>query len=118
MPLAAKGSGGAEIEIAYPSSTNICVGGCNPHQNWIVFYLPSGSFALDSLRLRTSLFAAQMLTIGTASKLCEHQDMTGYACLDVWLRARLLSAVTGLDLAPLSQLRDVNKWWLEYSPPP
>ena len=27
------------IQIASPSSTNICVDGCKAHQNWIQFYL-------------------------------------------------------------------------------
>jgi hypothetical protein len=107
-------NGGANIEIAYPSSTNLCIGGCNPHQNWIEFYLPSGSYFTNALSLRTSLFLGQIYTLGISSTPCKHQEKAGYTCLDMQIRHTLLWALTGLNLTPLSQLRDTNNWWLEY----
>ncbi len=115
IPRVLNPSGRINIEMAYPSSTNVCTGGCKPHQNWIEFYLPSGSFLEDSLRLKTSIFLGEILTIGISSTPCEHQEKAGYTCLDMELSHRLLSALTGLGLTPLSQLRDTNNWWLEYT---
>ncbi len=105
----------ANIEIAYPSSTNLCINGCQPHQNWIEFYLPSHSYFRSSLRLKTSLFLGQILTFGIASAPCEQQERAGYTCLNMELSHRLLAVLTGLNLTPLSQLRDINNWWLEYT---
>ncbi len=115
IPRIPKPSGRANIETAYPSSTNLCSGGCKPHQNWVEFYLPSGSFHEDSLRLKTSIFIGEILTIGISSTPCEHQERAGYTCIDMELSHRLLSALTGLGLTPLRQLRDTNNWWLEYT---
>jgi hypothetical protein len=105
---------GENIEIAYASSTNLCIDGCKPHQNWIEFYLPSDSYFRDSLRLKTSLSLGQLLTFGIASSRCEHQEKDGYTCVNMEISHRLLAVLTSLNLTPLSQLRDTNNWWLEY----
>jgi hypothetical protein len=107
-------NGGASTGIAYPSSTNLCINGCQPHQNWIEFYLPSHSYFRSSLRLKTPLFFGQILTLGIASAPCEQQERAGYTCLNMELSHRLLTLLTSLNLTPLSQLRDTNNWWLEY----
>ena len=106
---------GATPGIAYPSSTNLCVNGCQPHQNWIEFYLPSHSYYKNSLGLKTSLSLAQILTFGVSSAPCEQQERAGYTCLNMELSHRLLTVLTSLNLTPLSQLRDTNNWWLEYT---
>jgi hypothetical protein len=108
-------NGGATTGIAYPSSTNLCINGCQPHQNWIEFYLPSHSYYKNSLGLKTSLFLAQILTFGVSSAQCEQQERAGYTCLNMELSHRLLTVLTSLNLTPLSQLRDTNNWWLEYT---
>jgi hypothetical protein len=108
-------NGEATTRIAYPSSTNLCINGCQPHQNWIEFYLPSHSYFRSSLRLKTSLFLGQILTFGIASAPCEQQERAGYTCLNMELSHRLLIVLTSLNLAPLSQLRNTNNWWLEYT---
>jgi hypothetical protein len=107
-------SGGPDIEIAYPSSINLCIDGCKPHQNWIEFYLPSDGYLEDTLKLKTSLFLGQVFTVGISSTPCKHQEKTGFTCLEMQIRHTLLWALTGLNLTPLSQLRDTNNWWLEY----
>src|ERR1700690_2542622 len=83
-------NGEATTGIAYPSSTNLCINGCQPHQNWIEFYLPSHSYFRSSLRLKTSLFLGQILTFGIASAPCEQQERAGYTCLNMELSHRLL----------------------------
>jgi hypothetical protein len=93
-----RSNAGANIKIAYPSSTNLCIDGCQPHQNWIEFYLPSHSYYKNSLRLKTSLFLGQILTF-----------------LVMEISHRLLTVLTSLNLTPLSQLRDTNNWRLEYT---
>jgi hypothetical protein len=108
-------NGGARIAIAYPSATNICVDGCQAHENWIRFYLVSNSYVRRSLRLRTSLFLAQILTVGIGSSQCSHQDKAGYTCINMEISHRLLWALTGLNLTPLDQVRDIKNWWLEYT---
>ena len=105
---------GKNIEIAYPTSTNICVDRCKPHQNWIEFYLPTGSYIVESLRLRTSLFMANLLTLGISSTPCDNQPKAGYTCLEMQLSHNLLTALTGTNLTPLKQLRNPDNWWLEY----
>ena len=105
------------ILIAYPSSTNLCVDGCRPHQNWIQFYLVSNSFADRSLRLKTSIWLAQILTLGISSTPCVQQDRPGYTCIDMEISHHLLWGLTSFDLTPLSQLRDTGNWWLEYASP-
>jgi hypothetical protein len=105
------------IQIAYPSSTNICVDGCRPHQNWIQFYLVSNSFYNWSLRLKTSIWMAQILTIGISSAPCFHQDKPGYTCIRMEISHRLLWGLTTFNLTPLNQLRDTSNWWLEYISP-
>jgi hypothetical protein len=107
---------GANSRVVYPSSTHICMNGCNPHQNWIQFYLPSGTYIRDSFRLRTTLFLGQPLTFGISSTPCFHQDIAGYTCVVMQLSHRMLSTLTRFNLIPLSQLRDTNNWWLEYTP--
>ena len=109
-------NGDATTGIAYPSSTNLCVNGCQPHENWIEFYLPSHSYYKSSLRLKTSLFLAQILTLGISSAPCEQQERAGYTCLNMELSHRLLTVLTSFNLTPLSQLQDTNNWWLEYTP--
>ena len=109
-------NGGATTGIAYPSSTNLCINGCRAHENWIEFYLPSHSYYKNSLRLKTSLFLAQVLTVGISSSPCEQQERAGYTCLVMEISHRLLTVLTSLNLTPLSQLRDTNYWWLEYKP--
>jgi hypothetical protein len=106
----------SNIQIAYPSSTHICVDGCQAHQNWIQFYLVSDGFFDRSLRLRTSIWLAQILTIGIASARCWPQDKPGYTCIDMEISHRLLWGLTALNLTPLRQLRDTSSWWLEYIP--
>jgi len=124
IPLAAKRpnvsqipglQGSANIEIAYPSSTNLCIGGCRPHQNWIEFYLPSDGYLKNTLRLRTTLFLGQIYTLGISSTPCTHQEKAGYTCLDMQISHTLLWALTGVNFTPLGQLRDTNNWWLEYT---
>jgi hypothetical protein len=107
-------NGGANIEIAYPSSTTLCIGGCNPHENWIEFYLPADGYLKNTLRLRTTLFIGQIYTLGISSTPCEHQEKAAFTCVDMQISHTLLWALTGLDLTPLGQLRDTNNWWLEY----
>jgi hypothetical protein len=107
---------GKNIEIAYPTSTNVCADGCKPHQNWIEFYLPTGSYIVESLKLRTSLFMAQVLTLGISSTPCDNQPKAGYTCLEMQLSHNLLTALTGMNLTPLKQLRNPDNWWLEYEP--
>ncbi len=102
--------------IAYPSSTNICTNGCKAHQNWVEFYLPSDGFSTNSLRLRTRLFLAQVLTVGISGSECAHQDKAGFTCVDMEISHTLLSALTASDLTPLGQLQDTRNWWLEYAP--
>lgn len=116
IPRAPNTGAGANIGIAYPTSTNLCINGCEPHQNWIRFYLPLYSYQRNSFRLRTSLFLGQLLTIGISGSRCRREDKTGYSCVDMELSHRLLAVLTGTGLAPLSQLRDTNNWWLEYTP--
>jgi len=105
------------ILIAYPSSTNLCVDGCKAHQNWIQFYLVPNSFVDQSLRLKTSLWQAQILTIGISSMPCIHQNRPGYSCIVMQLSHHLLWGLTSFDLIPLNQLRDTGNWWLEYASP-
>ena len=105
---------GANIKIAYPSSINLCIDGCQPHQNWIEFYLPSQSYYKNSLRLKTSLFLGQILTLGISSAPCKEKERAGYSCLVMEISHRLLTVLTSLNLTPLNQLRDTNNWWLEY----
>ncbi len=107
-------SGGANSAIVYSSSTHLCLNGCPPHQNWIEFYLPPGGFVDGSAKLKTYLYMGQILTVGISGERCKIQDTNGFLCLDMMLSHTLLSALTGLDLMPLDQLRDVNNWWLEY----
>jgi len=107
--------GGANIGIAYPSTTYLCINGCRPHQNWIEFYLPSDGYLKNTLRLRTSLFLGQIYTLGISSTPCKHQEKAGYTCLDMQISHTLLWALTGVNLTPLGQLRDTNNWWLEYT---
>ncbi len=116
FPQVSKPNEGSEVEIAYASSTYLCVGGCRPHQNWILFYLPPGDIRMDSLRLKTSLFPAQILTVGIAGGQCRpEEEKAGSDCLVMELSHRLLSALTDSGLVPLSQLRDTNIWRLEYT---
>ena len=104
------------FQIAYPSSTHICMDGCNAHENWIEFYLVSNSYFEPSLRLRTSIWPAQILTYGISSSPCFPQDKPVYSCIDMEISHRLLWGLTSLNLSPLSQLRDTSNWWLEYIP--
>jgi len=104
------------IQIASPSSTHICVDGCNAHENWIEFYLVSNSYIERSLRLRTPIWPAQILTYGISSTPCSSQDKPGYTCIDMEISHHLLWGLTALNLPPLSQLRDTSNWWLEYIP--
>jgi hypothetical protein len=108
-------NGGPTTGIAYPSSTNLCVNGCQAHENWIEFYLPSNSYYKNSLRLKTSLFLGQILTFGISSAPCQQQERAGYTCLVMEISHRLLTVLTSLNLTPLSQLRVTNNWWLEYT---
>jgi len=105
------------VLIAYPYATNICVDGCKAHQNWIQFYLVPNSFVDQSLRLKTSLWQAQILTIGISSMPCIHQNRPGYSCIVMQLSHHLLWGLTSFDLIPLNQLRDTSNWWLEYASP-
>jgi hypothetical protein len=105
---------GAGVGIAYPTSTHLCVDGCEQHKNWIFFYLPTGSFRWDSLRLKTSLFPAQILTFGISWDICLYEQKAGYTCLVMELSHRLLSTLSELGITPLSELRDTKIWWLEY----
>ena len=107
---------GAKVGIAYPSSTHICLDGCQAHENWIEFYLVSNSYVTRSLRLRTSLFLAQIFTVGIGSRHCSHQDRPGYTCIDMEISHRLLRVLTGSNLTPLEEVRDIKNWWLEYTP--
>lgn len=107
-------STGSNIDIAYPAMTHLCVDGCREHQNWIEFYLVSNSYIDSSLRLKTSLFLAQILTYGISSTLCAQQDKPGYTCVEMEVSYRLLSGLIDLNLSPLGQLRDNRNWWLEY----
>ncbi len=102
------------IQIAYPSFTILCVNGCRPHQNWIEFYLVSNSFLERSLRLKTSIWLAQILTVGISLAPCFHQDRPGYTCIRMEISHHLLWGLTTLNLTPLSELRDTSNWWLEY----
>lgn len=102
------------LQIAYPSATNICVDGCNAHENWVEFYLVSNSFVNRSFRLKTSIWLAQILTVGISSTPCVHQDKPGYTCIKMEISHRLLWALTALNLTPLDQLRNTGSWWLEY----
>jgi hypothetical protein len=115
LPVSGTGAGN-KIDIAYPTSTNICVNGCNPHRNWIEFYLATGSYIVESLKLRTTLFPGQVLTLGISSTPCYYQEKAEYTCLEMQLSHNLLTALTGLKLIPLGQLRDPDNWWLEYEP--
>ncbi len=108
----------AGVDYAFPSSTHLCIGGCKEHQNWIVFYLASNSYVRSSLRLKTRLFFAQILTYGISATPCPHQDKPGYTCVEMELSHRLLWFLTQFNLTPLNQLRDTNNWWLEYTPLP
>lgn len=105
----------SNIGIAYPFSTNICIGGCHAHQNWISFYLTPNIYVEKSLRLKTSLFWGQILTYGISSTPCLDQFKPGYACINMEISHRLLSLLTGLNLTPLDQLQSKNNWWLEYT---
>ena len=107
-------NGWANIAIVYPASTNICVGGCQIHQNWIEFHLPSGGYLRNSVRLKTSLFAGQILTVGIAPSPCGIKDEYNFMCLHMLVRATLLRVLTEFNIIPLSQLRDTGNWWLEY----
>ena len=102
--------------IAYPASTHLCVGGCREHQNWIAFYLPSDSYVEGSLKLKTTLFGAQILTYGISSTHCAQQDRPGYTCVDMEISYRLLSGLIDFNLIPVNQLRNTGNWWLEYHP--
>ncbi len=104
----------SNVAIAYPASTHLCVGGCREHQNWIGFYLASDGYVESSLKLRTTLFWAQILTYGISSMLCAQQDKPGYTCVDMEISHRLLLGLNGLNLSPVSQLQDSHNWWLEY----
>jgi hypothetical protein len=103
------------IQTAYPSSTNICVGGCQAHQNWIEFYLLSNGYIESSLRLKTSIWLAQILTYGISAAHCFRQDKPGYTCIRMEISHHLLWGLTTLNLTPLNQLRDAGNWWLEYN---
>ena len=105
----------SNIGVAYPSSTNICISGCNAHQNWISFYLISNTYIEKSLRLKTSLFWGKLLTYGISSTPCLDQIKPGYTCINMDISHRLLSLLTGLNLTPLDQLRNNSNWWLEYA---
>ena len=109
-------SAGNRIEIAYPTSTNLCVNGCKPHKNWVEFYLPTGSYIVQSLKLRSSLFMAQVLTLGISPTPCYDQPKAGYTCLEMQISHNLLTALTRTNLTPLNQLRNPDNWWLEYEP--
>lgn len=102
------------IQIASPSSTNICMGGCKAHQNWIQVYLVSNSYLEKSLKLKTSIWLAQILTYGISSAPCVHQDKPGYTCIIMEISHHLLWGLTTLNLTPLNQLRDTSNWRLEY----
>ena len=105
--------------IAYPSGTHICVNGCNhAHQNWIEFYLASGSYDDKTLHLKSSLpwLWAQMLTLGTGASRCRTQDRDGYTCIHVGISHRVLNALTSFHLVSLEDLRNTDHWWLEYGP--
>ena len=115
QPVSGSGAGN-KIEIAYPTSTNICVNGCKPHRNWIEFYLATGSYIVESLRLQTTLSLGQVLTLGISSTPCYYQDKAGYTCLEMQLSHNLLTTLTRLKLISLGQLRDPDNWWLEYEP--
>jgi hypothetical protein len=115
IPQIPNSKGGSNIKIVYPSSTYLCVGGCKPHQNWILFYLPPGEVRMDSLRLKTSLFLAQILTVGIGGDRCPNEEKSGTNCVVMELSHRLLSVLTETGLVPLSQLRDTDNWWLEYT---
>ncbi len=110
----ASGAAESNIAVAYPASTHLCIGGCREHQNWIGFYLASDRYVEGSLKLKTNLFWAQILTYGISSMLCTQQDRPGYTCLDMEISYRLLSGLIDLNLSPLSQIRDTRNWWLEY----
>jgi hypothetical protein len=109
-------SAGANVEIAYPLSTHLCLDGCRSHENWIVFYLPTNGSRVNAVRLKTSLFFGQILTVRISAGDCEHEtSMPGYTCFHMELSHRLLRVLTTLDLAPLPELQDKNNWWLEYT---
>ena len=109
-------SAGANVEIAYPLSTHLCLDGCQSHENWIVFYLPLNGSRVNAVRLKTSLFFGQILTVGISAGECEHEiRMPGYTCFHMELSHRLLRVLTTLDLAPLPEVQDKNNWWLEYT---
>lgn len=107
---------GGDVHIAYPASTHLCMDGCREHQNWIEFYLAPNSYVDGSLKLKTSLFPAQILTYGLSGWLCPHQERPAYVCLDIGISHRLLSGLTDFGLISLDQLRDIHNWWLEYRP--
>ena len=102
------------IQIASPSSANICMDGCKAHQNWIQFYLVTNSYFEKSLKLKTSIWLAQILTYGISSAPCVHQDKPGYTCIIMEISHHLLWGLTTLNLTPLNQLRDTSNWRLEY----
>ena len=106
----------SNISIAYPASTHLCIGGCREHQNWIEFYLPSDSYVEGSLKLKTTLFWAQILTYGISAALCVQQDRPGSTCVDMEISYRLLSGLIDFNLVPVNQLRNTSNWWLEYQP--
>ncbi len=106
----------SNISIAYPASTHLCIGGCREHQNWIEFYLPSDSYVEGSLKLKTTLFWAQILAYGISSTPCAQQDRPGYTCVDMEISYRLLSGLIDFNLTPINQLRNTGNWWLEYRP--
>ncbi len=89
------------IQIASPSSTNICMGGCKAHQNWIQFYLVTNSYLENSLRLKTSIWLAQILTYGISSTPCIRQDKSGYTCID---NGNQSSSFMGIDCAEFNSV--------------
>ncbi len=100
--------------IAYSAAANICVDGCRAHENWIEFHLVSDNYVESSLRLRTSLFWAQILTYGIGFRPCVQQNGPEQACVDMEISHRLLSGLIDLNLVAVTQLRDRSSWWLEY----
>jgi hypothetical protein len=104
------------IRIAHPYSTHLCIAGCQADQNWIEFYLPTNSYYTGSLQLKTSIFMAKILTIGISSTKCRQLETPGFTCVEMELSHRLLQALTGLNVIPLSKLQNTNNWWLEFRP--
>ncbi len=115
-PVSAISVHGSSLKIVSPAATNLCLNGCRAHQNWISFYLASNTYIEKSLRLKTSLFWGQILTYGISSTPCLDQIKPGYTCIDMEISHRLLGLLIGLNLTPLDQLRNINNWWLEYTP--